>query len=326
MSKVWSHRCIIGVGPSSAPQQTKHTYVDWKTQPCCSLIFIHVGGDTHHIYIYSKTNSTLSFSHSIFVYTFTSAGLYTRRKLATTRWRWNYIIGNDAHPYSVEGVNFIVCDAAYIPWAESAELRRKSRAAQLVSFVRAGQKFRRHEHEFSIKAPAHSQYTGRAFHMQIYGSETQAKLKPPHEPLCLFWKESRYAFHPRACAPRVRAVNVYFIFYTWRERWDMNFSLSARAHAAFRMPNNIYTCCAPHLRLPRIWGAFSKRVERRPSQDDMRPIHTKRMHLFFLLFSAEISHRSRSTADSERELRMYTVFCGKQRVVLLPFAGVFCRR
>jgi hypothetical protein len=148
------------------------------------------------------------------------------------------------HPYSAEGVNFIVCDAA----ARAESAARKSRAAQLVSFVRAGQKFRRHEHEFSIKAPMRALYPNTRdarSTCRFMAGRRRAKLKTAaslsvlkREPIC---------FPPPCARVRERAANVYFN--RKRERWDMNFSLSAGAHAAFRMPNNIYTCCAPHLRL-----------------------------------------------------------------------------
>jgi len=160
-----------------------------------------------------------------------------------------------------------------------------------------------------------SQYTGRAFHMQIYGA--QAKLKTAS--LSVLKREPICRFPPPCARVRERAANTCIL--TEREMRDMNFSLSAGAHAAFRMPNNIYIRVVRRIYDSCLFREGETQPADPPSQDDMRPMHIKRV--FFS--RAEISRSSRSNADSERELQMYGVL-PKTKGWFSYLGGVFRQR
>lgn len=92
--------------------------------------------------------------------------------------------------------------------------------------------------------------------------------------------------------------SVFYIIYIY-VRGEMGYEFLSqrytRAHAAFRMPNNIYTCCAPHLRLR--GSVFPERVKRATeaqSQDEMR------LFSYFLELKYRAVHASLLIA---RELR-----------------------
>ena len=218
------------------------------------------------------------------------------------------------HPYSAEGVNFIVCDAAPL----YGKPRRKSRAAQLVSFVRAGQKFRRHEHEFSIKqAPART--------LPIHGTRV------PHADL---WRpgktENRLSvcFEKRADMPlstpvrsRARASSEYVYFNRERDAGYEFLSQRRSSRSISHAKQYLYVYVVRRIYDSCLFREGETQPADPPSQDDMRPMHIKRV--FFS--RPEISRSSRSNADSERELQMYGVL-PKTKGWFSYLGGVFRQR